>query len=153
MGFGQYNSLGEYCGPHIASSVFLMLFPGAILGFQGFAYNQMLKCCIVVNRHTMFSLIFMKVWGPTKRGGGEGGRVPRIRPLEWISSILKIWDKGFGINLCFLNFFSYVPCIKNTPSFLTVFSLSKPSTSVFPLYGRPTLNYISILKPHFHLVI
>ena len=25
MGHGQYNSLGEYCGPHTASSVFLIL--------------------------------------------------------------------------------------------------------------------------------
>ena len=25
MGLGQYNSLGEYCGPHTASSVFLIL--------------------------------------------------------------------------------------------------------------------------------
>ena len=25
MGVGQYNSLGEYCGPHTASSVFLIL--------------------------------------------------------------------------------------------------------------------------------
>ena len=25
MGIGQYNSLGEYCGPHTASSVFLIL--------------------------------------------------------------------------------------------------------------------------------
>ena len=25
MGLGQYGSLGEYCGPHTASSVFLML--------------------------------------------------------------------------------------------------------------------------------
>ena len=25
MGLGQYNSLGEYCGPHAASSVFLLL--------------------------------------------------------------------------------------------------------------------------------
>ena len=25
MGLGQYNGLGEYCGPHIASSVFLIL--------------------------------------------------------------------------------------------------------------------------------
>ena len=24
-GFGQYHSLGEYCGPHTASSVFLIL--------------------------------------------------------------------------------------------------------------------------------
>ena len=24
MGLGQYTSLGEYCGPHIASSVFNM---------------------------------------------------------------------------------------------------------------------------------
>ena len=24
-GLGQYNSLGEYCGPHTASSVFLIL--------------------------------------------------------------------------------------------------------------------------------
>ena len=27
MGLGQYNSLGEYCGPHTASSVFLILVP------------------------------------------------------------------------------------------------------------------------------
>ena len=27
MGLGQYNSLGEYCGPHTASSVFLILIP------------------------------------------------------------------------------------------------------------------------------
>ena len=27
MGLGQYNSLGEYCGPHTASSVFLTLIP------------------------------------------------------------------------------------------------------------------------------
>ena len=25
MGLGQYNSLGKYCGPHTASSVFLIL--------------------------------------------------------------------------------------------------------------------------------
>ena len=25
MGLGQYDSLGEYCGPHTASSVFLIL--------------------------------------------------------------------------------------------------------------------------------
>ena len=25
MGLGQYNSLGEYCDPHTASSVFLIL--------------------------------------------------------------------------------------------------------------------------------
>ena len=25
MGLGQYNSLGEYCGPHTALSVFLIL--------------------------------------------------------------------------------------------------------------------------------
>ena len=25
MGLGQYNSLGEYCGPHSASIVFLIL--------------------------------------------------------------------------------------------------------------------------------
>ena len=25
MGLGQYNSLGEYCGPHTASSEFLIL--------------------------------------------------------------------------------------------------------------------------------
>ena len=25
MGLGQFNSLGEYCGPHTASSVFLIL--------------------------------------------------------------------------------------------------------------------------------
>ena len=25
MGLGQYGSLGEYCGPHTASSVFLMI--------------------------------------------------------------------------------------------------------------------------------
>ena len=24
MGLGQYNSLGEYCGPHASSSVFLI---------------------------------------------------------------------------------------------------------------------------------
>ena len=29
MGLGQYDSLGEYCGPHTASSVFLaLIFPG-----------------------------------------------------------------------------------------------------------------------------
>ena len=33
MGLGQYNSLGEYCGPHTASSVFLILiFPMPHLG-------------------------------------------------------------------------------------------------------------------------
>ena len=32
MGLGQYNSIGEYCGPHNASSVFLILviLPGVI---------------------------------------------------------------------------------------------------------------------------
>ena len=25
MGLGQYNSIGKYCGPHTASSVFLIL--------------------------------------------------------------------------------------------------------------------------------
>ena len=25
MGLGQYNSLGEYCGPHTASSVFFLV--------------------------------------------------------------------------------------------------------------------------------
>ena len=25
MGLGQYDSLGEYCGPHTASSVFLIV--------------------------------------------------------------------------------------------------------------------------------
>ena len=29
MGLGQYTSLGEYCGPHTASSVFLILVPTA----------------------------------------------------------------------------------------------------------------------------
>ena len=32
MGLGQYNSLGEYCGPHTASAVFLILiFPTKFL--------------------------------------------------------------------------------------------------------------------------
>ena len=30
MSLGQYNSLGEYCGPHTASSVFLILIPVSI---------------------------------------------------------------------------------------------------------------------------
>ena len=40
MGLGQYDSLGVYCGPHTASSVFLILpSSGAIMaGFKGF-YN------------------------------------------------------------------------------------------------------------------
>ena len=31
MGIGQYNSLGEYCAPHTASSVFLIL-EGPVMG-------------------------------------------------------------------------------------------------------------------------
>ena len=34
MGPGQYNSLGEYCGSHIASSVFLILLPPFLLQFE-----------------------------------------------------------------------------------------------------------------------
>ena len=30
MGLGQYDGLGEYCGPHTASSVFLILLPNSI---------------------------------------------------------------------------------------------------------------------------
>ena len=30
MGLGQYDSLGEYCGPHTASSVFLILLAAAV---------------------------------------------------------------------------------------------------------------------------
>ena len=29
MGLGQYNTLGEYCGPHTASSVFLISYYGS----------------------------------------------------------------------------------------------------------------------------
>ena len=34
MGLGQYNSLGEYCGPHTASSVFL----DVDISFNDFVY-------------------------------------------------------------------------------------------------------------------
>ena len=30
MGLGQYDGLGEYCGPHTASSLFLILLPNSI---------------------------------------------------------------------------------------------------------------------------
>ena len=33
MGFGQYNSLGEYCDPHTASSVFLILVYRQIISY------------------------------------------------------------------------------------------------------------------------
>ena len=35
MGLGQYYSLGEYCGPHTASSVFLILMQRARAGIIG----------------------------------------------------------------------------------------------------------------------
>ena len=36
MGLGQYNSLGEYCVPHTASSVFLILIFNEGELFEGF---------------------------------------------------------------------------------------------------------------------
>ena len=35
MGLGQYDSLAEYCGPHIASSVFLLLLSHNDIGVRG----------------------------------------------------------------------------------------------------------------------
>ena len=39
MGLGQYNSLGEYCGPHTASSVFLILLPPYVSSVQVFCHE------------------------------------------------------------------------------------------------------------------
>ena len=50
MGLGQYDSLGEYCGPHTASSVFLILLNdgGLPAAEQVLGVNAMLRCSVLV---------------------------------------------------------------------------------------------------------
>ena len=48
MGLGQYNILGEYCGPHTASSVFLILLLGVR---EGKHYPIKCICPLKVRTH------------------------------------------------------------------------------------------------------
>ena len=55
MGLGQYNSLGEYCGPHTASSMFLILvFPPIDKIVKGCAVEETVVKVRMVN--TMFAI-------------------------------------------------------------------------------------------------
>ena len=52
MGLGQYNSLGEYCGPHTASSVFLILITHDInLKSRGNINRLKNKFSMLIKRH------------------------------------------------------------------------------------------------------
>ena len=49
MGLGQYNSIGEYCGPHTASSVFLILL------YDHDMYNFLMLSAMSSKRRTLFT--------------------------------------------------------------------------------------------------
>ena len=60
MGLGQYNSIGEYCGPHTASSVFLISI---------FTYSQhVFRIIEGMSREGGGHLIKSTKWAPAAKG-------------------------------------------------------------------------------------
>ena len=78
MGLGQYDGLGEYCGPHTASSVFLILL--AMLQGRGWEVQKVLRF-LLPRGNTCIVLTILK------RGGRS---TKRFHPL----SLNPVWKGG-----------------------------------------------------------